>query len=299
MNILLTGGAGFIGSHIADELINNDYEVTIVDNLVTGKRQNINDKADFYEIDIRNPELEKVFREKNIECVIHEAAQASVGASMSDPSYDMSVNIQGTLNILRLCAKYGVKKIIAASTAAIYGHPDYLPVDEKHPAKCLSFYGLSKYTMEQYIRLFGESFGLNYIIFRYSNVFGPRQDAHGEAGVISIYLDRMLRQQAVEIHGDGMQTRDFIYVSDIVRANLLALKLERRNAIINLSTNTQVSILELYNVMKNLTGYENEAVHMSPRAGDIRDSRLDNTLAKQVLDWEPEVPLKAGLFNCL
>ncbi|NLF82805.1 MAG: NAD-dependent epimerase/dehydratase family protein [Candidatus Gastranaerophilales bacterium] len=299
MSILLTGGAGFIGSHIADILISNNYDVVVVDNLATGKRENVNNNAKFYEIDIREPVLEKAFQENNIEYVIHEAAQASVGASMANPVYDMSVNIAGTLNLLNLSAKYGVKKFVAASTAAVYGCPEYLPVDEKHPVSCFSFYGLSKYTMEQYIKLMGEANRLDYIIFRYSNVYGQRQDAHGEAGVVSIFLDKMKGGQSVEIHGDGSQTRDFINVADIARANLLSIQSECKNRIINLSNCSQISINELFNTIKNITGYDKSPVYTAPRAGDIKDSCLDNTLARELLGWNPEVSLKDGLLSCI
>lgn len=291
MSILVTGGAGFIGSHITDELINNNYEVIIVDNLYTGKKENINTDARFYELDIRSPDIEKIFQENKIEYVIHHAAQASVGSSMKDPVYDMSVNIQGSLNLLSLSARHGVKRFIAASTAAVYGHPEYLPVDEKHPTNFLSFYGLSKHTMEQYIKLFG----LDYIIFRYANVYGPRQDAFGEAGVISIYIDRMKEQLPIEIHGDGSQTRDFIYVSDIANANLKAVQTTAKNITLNLSTNAQTSIIELFNTLKDLTGYKIQPIYTDTRAGDIKDSCLDNSFAKEILGWHPKVELKQGL----
>jgi len=295
MSILITGGAGFIGSHITDELISNGYDVIVIDNFITGKKENINSDAKFYKIDIRNPDLDKVFQENKIEYVIHQAAQASVGVSMNKPDYDMSVNIQGSLNLLSLSSKYGVKKFIAASTAAVYGHPEYLPIDEVHPVSYLSFYGLSKYTMEQYIKLFG----LDYVIFRYSNVFGPHQDALGEAGVVSIYMDRMTNRLPVEIHGDGNQTRDFIYVKDIARANLMAVQSEAKNTVLNLSNNSGISVLELYNTLKELSGYTKEPIYTEPRKGDIKDSILDNSLAKNLLGWVPEVPLEQGFKNTI
>lgn len=293
--VLITGGAGFIGSHIADELIKNKYDVVIADTLVTGKKENINPVAKFYQTDIRDASLEKVFTDNNIEYVIHQAAQASVGVSMNNPCYDMSVNIQGSLNLLSLSKKYNIKKFIVASTAAIYGHPEYLPVDEKHPINPLSFYGLSKYTMEQYIKLFG----IDYIIFRYANVYGPRQDALGEAGVISIYLDKMTKGLPVEIHGDGKQTRDFIYVSDIAEANLKAVETENKNITLNLSTDSQKSILELFTIIKNSVNYEKEPVYTAPREGDIKDSSLDNALAMKLLNKRPAVSLEEGLQKTL
>ena len=290
MSVLITGGAGFIGSHIVEEFINNNFEVVIVDNFYTGKKENINPKAKFYEVDIRDDSLEKVFKENDIKYVVHQAAQSSVSISMKNPEYDMSVNIQGSLNLLRLSVKYGIKKFIAASTAAVYGYPEYLPVDEKHPVNCLSFYGLSKYTMEKYIQLFG----IDYVIFRYSNVYGPRQDALGEAGVVAIYLDKMTKQLPVEIHGDGKQTRDFIFVSDIAKANLKAVQSDAKNITLNLSNNSNISIIELFNSIKKLTDYKYEPTYIEPRKGDIKDSTLDNNLARELIDWTPEVFLEEG-----
>ncbi|MDD3012243.1 MAG: NAD-dependent epimerase/dehydratase family protein [Candidatus Gastranaerophilales bacterium] len=295
MAVLVTGGAGFIGSHIVDKLIEKGYEVIIADNLSVGKDYNINPKAKFYKIDLKSQELEKIFTENQIDYISHHAAQASVSVSMKDPLFDLQQNVAASVNLLQNCKKFGVKKLIAASTAAVYGIPEYLPVDEKHKITALSFYGLSKITMESYIKLFG----IDYIIFRYANVYGPRQDALGEAGVISIFIDKMLNDQPIEIHGDGEQTRDFVYVEDIAKANLLAIESDVKNEILNISTNNSISINSLFDVLKTISGYNSEATYIVPREGDIKDSVLDNSKAKNMLNWNYEINLEEGLKNTI
>lgn len=295
MAVLVTGGAGFIGSHIVDKLIDNGYEVVIIDNLSVGKELNLNPKAKFYKIDLQSPELERIFQENTIEYVSHHAAQASVAVSMRDPLFDLQHNVAATVNLLQNCKKYDVKKIITASTAAVYGKPEFLPVSEDHKLEVLSFYGLSKMTMESYIKFFG----VDYIIFRYANVYGPRQDSHGEAGVVSIFIDRMLNNQPIEIHGDGEQTRDFVYVEDIANANLLAIESDIKNEVINISTNESISVNELYTTLKNLSGYNKKAVYSAPREGDIKDSILDNLKAKTIINWDYKVSLAEGLKSTI
>ena len=295
MAILVTGGAGFIGSHIVDKLISKNFEVIVVDNLITGKLENLNPLAKFYNLDITYPELEKIFINDKIDYVYHEAAQASVGKSDNDPYYDASVNVLGAINLFRLCKKYKVKKTIIASTAAVYGNPEYLPVDEKHKTKVLSFYGLSKLSMEHYIK----QFGINYVIFRYSNVYGPRQDAEGEAGVISIFIDKILKDETLEIHGTGLQSRDFIYVKDVVSANVRVLDSNVKNEVINLSTNCQINLLDLASLLKNLVKSNINLSYTHPRNGDIEHSVLDNTKAKSLLNWSNVVSLHQGLYQTL
>ncbi|MEI7473451.1 MAG: NAD-dependent epimerase/dehydratase family protein [bacterium] len=292
MNILITGGAGFIGSHTADILLKNGYNVIIADNLCSGKENNLNNSAKFYKVDISSPELEKIFIENKIDFVFHFAAQASVSVSNKNPLLDAENNIMGSINLLSICKKYNVKKFIAASTAAVYGFPEYLPVDENHKTECLSFYGLSKLTMENYIKLFG----IDYIIFRYANVYGPRQLPHGEAGVISIFLDKIINNKPLEIHSNGNQTRDFVSVTDIAKVNLLAIeKTDIKNKTINVSTNTRISINDLFNTLKSYTDYNIEPVYTQSREGDIEHSVLDNKLCKSLFDWKPEVSLQEGL----
>lgn len=288
MTVLVTGGAGFIGSYIVDLLIDNDYDVIIADNMSHGRQENINSKAKFYNIDITSPDLERVFKENHIKFVSHHAAQAAVNISTSDPLLDAKSNILGTLNLLELSKKYGVDKFIYASTAAVYGSPEYLPVDENHPAMPMSNYGLSKLTAEKYIQLSG----LNYVIFRYSNVYGPRQNALGEAGVISIFMDRIKSGRTVEIHGDGEQTRDFLHAEDAARANLKAIQENIKNEILNISSNSSISISRLFDIIRD----ENTQVkYTSPREGDIKDSTLDNHKAEKFMGWHPEYDLVKGL----
>ena len=297
--ILITGGAGFIGSHIADRFDEEGYEIIIVDNLVGGKEDNIKHLKNykFYNVDIRNrEELEKVFSEnKNILYVFHEAAQVSVSVSINDVYYDADENIIGLINVLDMCRKYEVKKILFAGTAAAYGIPESLVSKENSKISPIAPYGLSKVFGEHYIRMYNSLFGLNYVIFRYSNVYGPRQSAHGEAGVVSIFNDKIRADEEVFIDGDGEQTRDFIYVKDVANANYLAAVENSVNITMNVSTNEKTSINELFNIMKKYLGYKKDVNYRSPRVGDIRDSKLDNTLLKTNTSWNYKYSLDDGL----
>lgn len=296
MAILVTGGAGFIGSHVTDSLVENGYEVIVADNLSSGNIKNLNPKANFYNIDLKNPnEIEIIFLDNNIEYVCHLAAQVSVSFSMKNVLNDAEQNIINSINLFNLCKKHSTKKIIAVSTAAVYGFPQYLPVDEKHQVDLLSFYGLSKYTMENYIKLFG----INYIILRFANVYGPRQDANGEAGVVSIFVDRILDTKPIEIHGDGEQTRDFVYVKDAANAVVLAIKSEVNNEIINISSNTSISVNELFNRIKNNTNSQIDPSYIDQRPGDIKDSVLNNAKAKQLLIWNNNISIEEGLCDTI
>lgn len=290
-NILITGGAGFIGSHVSDLLIENDYNVIVVDNLSSGFAKNINKKAKFYNIDINSTELEKVFQENKIDYIFHFAAQANVSFSTKFPSIDATENILGSINILQLAKKFGVKKFIPASTAAVYGVPERLPVDEEHNTTCLSFYGISKLTMEKYVELFD----VDYIIFRFANVYGPRQSAHGEAGVVAIFADKMQSNEDITIHGDGEQTRDFVYVTDIAKTCLRAIQTDVKNEIINVSTNTAISINKLYEIMAKNYNYKKAAAHTEERFGDIKHSILDNSKSKKLFNFIPKTTVEFGL----
>ena len=290
-NVLITGGAGFIGSHVSDLLIEKGYNVIILDNLSSGNQSNVNSVAKFYDMDINSPNLEKVFKENKIDYVFHFAAQANVSFSTKYPSIDATENILGSINILQLCKKYGVKKFIPASTAAVYGVPEHLPVDEKHDTTCLSFYGISKLTMEKYTELFG----VDYIIFRFANVYGPRQSAHGEAGVVAIFNDKMKNNEDITIHGDGEQTRDFIYVKDVAQACLLAIENEVKNEIINVSTNKAISINRLFEVMGDKYNYKKPVINDEERLGDIKHSILDNTKCFKLLGFVPKTSVEDGL----
>lgn len=289
--VLVTGGAGFIGSHVVDLLIEKNCNVIIVDNLSSGFASNLNKRAKFYNLDINSPDLENVFKENKIDFVFHFAAQANVSFSTKYPSVDATENILGSINILKLCKKYTVKKFIPASTAAVYGAPKHLPVDEKHDTTCLSFYGISKFTMEKYTELFG----VDYIIFRFANVYGPRQSAYGEAGVVAIFADKMKKNEDITIHGDGEQTRDFIYVCDVAKTCVLAIENDVRNEIINVSTNEAISINKLFNIMKNQYNYNKQPNYGEERAGDIKHSILDNKKLHKMFNFMPQTSVEEGL----
>jgi UDP-glucose 4-epimerase len=294
MEVLVTGGAGFIGSNIVDGLIEEDHKVIVVDNLSTGKKENLNEEAEFYQLDIRDQELEKVFEENNITHVIHHAAQIDVQHSIKDPLFDAQNNILGTINVLDMAKKYEVEKIIYASSAAVYGEPDYLPLDEEHPIKAMSPYGITKHTPEHYIKMYNELYDLKYTIFRYSNVYGPRQDPKGEGGVVSIFVDKMLAEERPIIFGDGEQTRDFIHVFDIVKANLFALE-KGDNILVNISTESRDSVNDLVDYLNEILPYSLEAINEDARKGDILHSSLANGKAKELLGWTPDYDLRAGL----
>lgn len=298
MNILVTGGAGFIGSNIVDRLIMLGHNVIIIDNLSTGKIENINPNAKFYKKDITSPLMKEVFINENITHVIHHAAQIDVKLSVTNPVFDARNNILGTLNLLENCCKYGVEKVIYASSAAVYGEPEYLPVDEEHPVKAVSPYGISKLTAEHYLEMYKRLYSLDYTVLRYANVYGPRQDPMGEGGVVPIFVDWMLTGQRPIIHGDGEQTRDFIYVVDIVDTNLKALE-AGDNHIINVSCKQNYSINYLYKTINQILGTKIKPIYREERKGDIRHSYLDNKKAKKILDWKPEFDLCSGLIQTI
>lgn len=280
--ILVTGGAGFIGSHIVDELINNSYNVIVADNLSTGRIENINNSAIFYNIDIKDKtRLETLFINNKIKYIIHLAAQASVGYSMKYPICDANENIISSLNLIELAKKYNIKKLIVSSTAAVYGEPQYLPIDENHNANPSSYYGLSKLTMEKYIKLSN----IDYIIFRFSNVYGPRQIPEGEAGVVSIFMDYFINNNEINIFGDGNQTRDFIYVKDIAKILFLCIKNDNMTKeIINISSNVSISINELYEKLKHITKKDLKVNYLEERKGDIKHSLLNNSKLLNYID---------------
>jgi UDP-glucose 4-epimerase len=294
MEVLVTGGAGFIGSNIVDGLIEAGHQVIVVDNLSTGKKENLNDQAEFYNLDLRDQKLKEVFKENEISHVIHHAAQIDVQHSINDPLFDAQNNILGTIKLLECCRAYKVKKIIYASSAAVYGEPDYLPVDEEHPIKAMSPYGISKHTPEHYIKMYNELYNLKYTIFRYANVYGPRQDPKGEGGVVSIFVDKMLAEERPVIFGDGQQTRDFVHVYDIVKANLLALD-NGDNILVNISTQSRDSVNDLVDHLNQILPYEIKAIYQEARKGDILHSSLANGKAKKQLGWTPGYDFKDGL----
>lgn len=294
MQVLVTGGAGFIGSNIVDQLLAAGHNVIVVDNLSTGKKENLNSRAKFYQLDLRNEDLNEVFAENEITHVIHHAAQIDVQHSIKDPLFDAQNNILAALKLLEMCREYEVEKIIYASSAAVYGEPNYLPIDEEHPIKAMSAYGISKHTPEHYIKMYNQLYGLKYTILRYANVYGPRQDPKGEGGVVSIFVDQMLAEKRPQIFGDGEQTRDFIHVYDIVKANLLALS-RGDNILVNISTASRDSVNDLVANLNEILPYNLEPIYEKARPGDIRHSSLANEEAKALLGWTPDYDFKAGL----
>lgn len=295
MGNLVTGGAGFIGSAIVDKLVENGEKTIIVDNLSRGTRDNLNAEAQFYEIDITNTEnLKNVFCKYDINCVYHQAAQADAALAMNEPAFDAKSNILGTVNLLEMCVECDVDKIVYASSAAVYGTPAELPLQENHPLAPESPYGASKLTPEHYLKIYKEQYDLDYTALRYANVYGPRQFAGGEGGVIAIFINRILQGEPPIIYGDGQQTRDFIYVEDIARANLAAME-SIGSGIFNISCCQQTSLLELVEKLKKIADKDFGVKYDEPRKGDIRHSCLSNKKAKERLDWQPQYNLEAGL----
>lgn len=295
MKVLVTGGAGFIGSHVVDLLVGEGHQVVVADDLSSGREENLNPRARFYEVDIRSPELEKLFAANAPEVVSHQAAKGDVRESMAKPLLYADVNVLGSLNLLELSRKYGVRKLIYASSGgAVYGEPQYLPVDEDHPIHPLDPYGASKHHVEHYLHLYRANWGLAFTILRYPNVYGPRQDPHGEAGVVAIFADRMLREQQPVINGSGEQERDFVYVSDVARSNLLALE-RGDGGTFNLGTGVGTTVNEVFARLKAIIGYEGNGVHAAPEPGEVFKICLDASRARRELAWWPQVGLDEGL----
>ncbi len=295
MKILVTGGAGFIGSHVTDLFLQAGHEVVVVDSLVTGRLSNLNPKAKFYQVDIRSAELEKVFEAERPEVVDHHAAQMDVRRSVADPIYDADVNILGGLNLLNLAVKYGTRKVIYISSGgAAYGEPVYLPCDEKHPVQPLCPYGATKYMLELYLYMYKQTYGLDFSVIRYPNVYGPRQDPNGEAGVVAIFTGKMLKCEPVTIYGTGEQVRDYVFVGDCARANLMLLE-QGSGKVFNLGFGIGTTVNQIFDGLKKATGYPLQATYGSAKAGETFRIYLDSSRAKQELGWEPTIPLEDGL----
>jgi len=291
----VTGGAGFIGSHLTDGFIAQGHDVVVLDNLVTGKTENINPEAGFYLMDIRAPELEKVFEREKFDVVCHQAAQMDVRKSVADPSFDADVNIRGTLNLLINCVRSGTRKVLFASTGgAIYGDQEVFPCDETHPARPLSPYGVAKLAVEKYLHFFAVEYGLQYVALRYANVYGPRQNPHGEAGVVAIFAERLLSGNTPVINGDGRQTRDYVFVGDVMRANLKALDHPENDAF-NIGTGIETDVNQIFGHLNRLTGAGAREKHGPAKAGEQKRSVISHQKAKSVLNWSPEILLEDGL----
>ena len=295
MKVLVTGGAGFIGSHLVDRLIQEGHEVVIVDNLSTGKRRNVNRAAQFYKMDIQSWRLERVFRNERPHIVMHLAAQMDVRKSVEDPMFDAQVNILGTLNVLQQAVKHGAKKVVFSSSGgAIYGEQDVFPAPESHPTRPLSPYGLSKLCGEQYLSYFQRVGGLQVVSLRYANVYGPRQDPEGEAGVVAIFIQKLLNNEQAIINGNGRQTRDFVYVEDVVEANLMMMGPETSGAY-NVGTGVETPINDLFRLLVQHTGSACKEVHGPAKKGEQARSVVDAGRLRHELSWEPKTSLSDGL----
>lgn len=295
MRILVTGGAGFIGSHIVDAYLAEGHEVAVVDNLSTGRRANVDRRATLHEVDIHSRELEPIFAAFRPEVVNHHAAQASVKVGQADPVHDLEVNGAGTARVAQLAVAHGARKLIYASSGGtVYGDPESLPVTEDHRIAPRSNYGASKYVGELYVQLAARTSDIEYTIFRYGNAFGPRQDPHGEAGVVAIFAGLMRAGQPCTIDGDGEQRKDYVYVGDMARANVLALA-TGNGLVANIGTGEGTTVNHIYRVLSEAIGNSIEPRSAPPRPGDVRNFWLDCSRAKAVLGWEPTVSFEEGI----
>jgi len=295
MKILVTGGAGFIGSHVVDAYIEDGHDVVVLDDLSTGFERNLNKHATFYRVDIRDSHVSDILRRERPDVVNHHAAQMDVRKSVENPLFDAHVNILGSLNIIKNSIDAGVKKIIYISSGgAVYGEPRYLPVDEGHPIDPNCQYGISKHTVEHYVHLHSQLDGLRYTVLRYPNVYGPRQNPYGEAGVNAIFIGQMLRNEACTIFGDGEQLRDYVYIGDVVSANRIVLE-KGDHRIYNLGSEKGTSVNEIHHRLKALIGFRGQAIYQDPRKGEIRKIYLSAAKAKRELGWEASVSLEEGM----
>ncbi|HSB46262.1 MAG TPA: NAD-dependent epimerase/dehydratase family protein [Nitrospira sp.] len=295
MKVLVTGGAGFIGSHLVDRLVQEGHEVIIVDNLATGKRRNINRSARFYKLDIQSWRLERVFRNERPNVVMHLAAQMDVRKSVEDPMFDAQVNILGTLNVLQQAVRHGVRKVVFSSSGgAIYGEQEMYPAPESHVTNPLSPYGLSKLCGEQYLSYYQRISGLQVVSLRYANVYGPRQDPEGEAGVVAIFIQKLLNNEQAVINGNGRQTRDFVFVEDVVEANLAIMGQETQGTY-NVGTGVETSINDLFRILVQHTGSACKEVHGPAKKGEQARSVIDSSKLRHELSWEPKMNLTDGL----
>lgn len=294
MKVLVTGGAGFIGSHITEQLLDEGHRVVVVDNLATGRRENLHPNIVFYEADITDRRLHDVFERERPDCVVHEAAQVSVQRSVRDPVEDARINILGTVNLLDCCRACDVRKFVFASSCAIYGNTSVLQIAETEAAQPQSPYGAAKLTSERYIQLYHQLYGIQYCVLRYSNVYGPRQTLGGEGAVVPSFVHQLLCRQAPIIYGDGTQSRDFVYVSDVATANVRAVTTEVSGNF-NISSGASTRICDLYKMVERATGTDFIPVFMEERAGEIKHSCLNNRRARTLLGWRPVYSLENGL----
>jgi UDP-glucose 4-epimerase len=297
LKILITGGAGFIGSHIADAFISSGHSVVVLDNLSSGKIQNLNPAVVFIEGDIRDKNLiNRIFNEHRFDVINHHAAQMDVRKSVEDPIFDAETNIIGSLNLLEASVKYSIKRFIFASTGgAIYGEQEYYPADEVHPTAPESPYGVAKRSLELYLHYYRKVYGLEHTIFRYANVYGPRQDPHGEAGVVSIFMNALIEGRQSTIFGKGAQTRDYVFVSDVVRAHLLALEKSTGSETFNVSTGIETSVNDIFGTIAAVLSKDEKAKYADARKGELERSVCSYKKIEQYFGWKPEVKLQDGL----
>lgn len=294
MKAVVTGGAGFIGSHLVEELIKKGIEVHVLDNMTAGNLSNVHPLAVIHTEDICSIEAKRIILKEKPDVVFHLAAQADVARSINDPKYDADVNINGTINMLEACREITLKKFIFASTSGVYGDLQKDLISEEDLTIPVSYYGLSKLTAESYIRLFNHLYGIPYTILRYGNVYGPRQTAKGEGGVVAVFLERLKKGRPLNIHGNGEQTRDFIYVKDIVQANIASIEGGNQHTV-QISTTKSTSINQLLEILERVHPSQIEALHTSTRIGDIKHSCLDNKKARQILNWQPQFNILDGI----
>lgn len=297
MKVLVTGGAGFIGSHLTDALIGRGDQVLVVDNLVSGVKENLNSKAKFFELDVASPATYNLILNEKPEIIFHLAAHIDVRRSVEDPVFDAQTNILGSLNVIAAASSAKIKKIIFSSTGgAIYGEADIIPTPETYDPQPLAPYGLAKLTIERYLSLWRKLNGLEFVVLRYANVYGPRQALKGEAGAVAIFTRKLLRGDELSVFGDGSQTRDFIYVADVVAANLAAVKLAGGGTF-NIGTGRETSINALLQDLLKITHCKIKPSHLPAKSGEVLRSAIDASAAKRILGWEPKVSLEEGLMK--
>jgi len=294
--VLVTGGAGFIGSHVADALLEKKCHVEIVDNLFTGLRKNIPNGAIFHEVDIRSKKLNGIFKQGDFDIVFHLAAQMDIKKSVLDPAFDADANILGGINLLQAMKKHGVNKIVFSSSCATYGEQISFPASEDHPNFPDSPYGIGKLAFEKYLHFYHKEFGINHVALRYANIYGPRQRGDGEGGVVAIFFKQLLSNQKACIFGDGSQTRDLTYVGDVVRANIMAADYDQCGTF-NVSTGKETSINSLFDIITQIIGSDQEKLYKPPREGETSRSVLDNSAIIKAFGWQPQIDIKTGLTN--
>jgi UDP-glucose 4-epimerase len=299
MRVLVTGAAGFIASHVTDAFVAAGHQVSVIDDLSSGKRENLNPQAPFYHLDVQDPGVAEVMRRERPEVLCHHAAQMDVRRSVADPVFDAKVNLVGLLNLMEHGRANGLRRVLFSSTGgAIYGEQDVYPAPETHKTEPVSPYGVAKLASERYLFFYSVAYGISYAALRYANVYGPRQNPHGEAGVVAIFAEKLLRGEQPVINGDGTQTRDYVYVADLVRANLAALTSDFTGAV-NLGTGIETDVNAIFHHLRTLCGSTAREQHGPEKPGEQRRSVIDNALAQRVFGWRPEVSLEDGLRETL